>query len=129
MSREQLRQQQSHCQRLCPKSCPMSIPKSIPKSIPMSIPFSIPMFIPMTIQMSIPMPMSTAISILKIFFLFFQMGFLAAAPFLVKGLCTPMSGLSADILRKSRASTSIVRKVFYAVGKSLDLYKHHRASL
>ena len=55
------------------------------------------------------------------FFLFFQMGFLAAAPFLVKGLCTPMSGLSADILRKSRASTSIVRKVFYAVGKSLDL--------
>lgn len=129
MSREQLCQQQSHCQRLCPKSCPMSIPKSIPKSIPMSIPFSIPMFIPMTIQMSIPMPMSTAISILKIFFLFFQMGFLAAAPFLVKGLCTPMSGLSADILRKSRASTSIVRKVFYAVGKSLDLYKHHRASL
>lgn len=93
------------------------------------IPFSIPKFIPMTIQMSIPMPMSTAISILKIFFLFFQMGFLAAAPFLVKGLCTPMSGLSADILRKSRASTSIVRKVFYAVGKSLDLYKHHRASL
>ncbi|XP_067038099.1 vesicular glutamate transporter 2-like [Acropora muricata] len=45
-----------------------------------------------------------------------KMGFLAAAPFLVKGLCTPMSGLSADILRKSRASTSIVRKVFYAVG-------------
>lgn len=58
---------------------------------------------------------------IKDFFLFFQMGFLAAAPFLVKGLSTPMSGLSADILRKSRVSTSIVRKVFYAVGKYLEI--------
>ncbi|XP_068711966.1 vesicular glutamate transporter 3-like [Montipora foliosa] len=45
-----------------------------------------------------------------------KMGFLAASPFLVKGLCTPMSGLAADILRKSKMSTTTVRKVFYAAG-------------
>jgi len=44
------------------------------------------------------------------------MGFLAATPFLVKGLCSPMSGLAADILRKSTVSTTTVRKAFYAAG-------------
>lgn len=44
------------------------------------------------------------------------MGFLAATPFLVKGLCSPMSGLAADILRKSTVSTTTVRKGFYAAG-------------
>jgi len=44
------------------------------------------------------------------------MGFLAAAPFLVKGVCSPMSGLAADILRKSTVSTTAVRKIFYAAG-------------
>lgn len=50
------------------------------------------------------------------------MGFLAASPFLVKGLCTPMSGLTADILRKSRVSTTVVRKAFYAVGNFFKSY-------
>ncbi|KAL9982328.1 hypothetical protein ACROYT_G004357 [Oculina patagonica] len=45
-----------------------------------------------------------------------KMGFLAATPFLVKGLCSPMSGLAADVLRKSTVSTKNVRKVFYAAG-------------
>ncbi|XP_073241577.1 vesicular glutamate transporter 3-like [Porites lutea] len=45
-----------------------------------------------------------------------KMGFLAAAPFLVKGVCSPMSGLAADILRKSTVSTTAVRKIFYAAG-------------
>ena len=48
---------------------------------------------------------------------FLKMGFLAAAPFLVKGLCTPLSGLAADVLRKSTVSTKSVRKGFYAAGK------------
>lgn len=54
--------------------------------------------------------------------LYFKMGFLAATPFLVKGLCSPMSGLAADVLRKSTVSTKNVRKVFYAAGKPQHVY-------
>ncbi|XP_031560821.1 vesicular glutamate transporter 1-like [Actinia tenebrosa] len=45
-----------------------------------------------------------------------KMGFMAAAPFLVKGICTPVAGLSADLLRKYTWSTKTVRRCFYAVG-------------
>ncbi|EDO48783.1 predicted protein [Nematostella vectensis] len=46
------------------------------------------------------------------------MGFLAAAPFLVKGVFTPVSGLTADLMRK-KMQTKTVRRVFYAVGTLL----------
>lgn len=52
------------------------------------------------------------------------MGFLAAAPFLVKGVCSPMSGLAADILRKSTVSTTAVRKIFYAAGTLRGCYMY-----
>lgn len=45
-----------------------------------------------------------------------SMGFMAASPFLVKGVCSPLSGLAADVLRKSTVSTKNVRRVFYAAG-------------
>ena len=48
------------------------------------------------------------------------MGFMAAAPFLVKGLCSPMSGLAADVLRQSKVSTKNVRRGFYAAGTLLE---------
>ena len=44
------------------------------------------------------------------------MGFMAASPFLVEGVCSPLSGLAADVLRKSTVSTKNVRRVFYAAG-------------
>ena len=44
------------------------------------------------------------------------MGFMAASPFLVEGVCSPLSGLAADVLRKSTESTKNVRRVFYAAG-------------
>ena len=48
---------------------------------------------------------------------------MAASPFLVKGVCSPLSGLAADVLRKSTVSTKNVRRVFYAAGtkKKTDL--------
>ncbi|PFX21595.1 Vesicular glutamate transporter 2.1 [Stylophora pistillata] len=45
-----------------------------------------------------------------------KMGFMAAAPFLVKGVCSPLSGLAADMLRRSTVSTKNVRRFFYAAG-------------
>ena len=52
------------------------------------------------------------------------MGFMAASPFLVKGVCSPLSGLAADMLRKSTVSTKNVRRVFYAAGtKKKRTYK------
>ena len=44
------------------------------------------------------------------------MGFMAASPFLVEGVCSPLSGLAADVLRKSTVSTKNVRRVFYTAG-------------
>ncbi|EDO48724.1 predicted protein, partial [Nematostella vectensis] len=43
------------------------------------------------------------------------MGFLAAAPFLVKSLSGPFGGVTADLLRR-RMSTQSVRRLYYSVG-------------
>jgi len=45
------------------------------------------------------------------------MGFLAAAPFLVKSLSGPIGGITADLLRRRHLSTQAVRQLYYAIGK------------
>ncbi|XP_031560826.1 uncharacterized transporter slc-17.2-like isoform X2 [Actinia tenebrosa] len=44
------------------------------------------------------------------------MGFLAAAPFLVKSLSGPFGGITADLLRRRWLSTRSVRRLYYSVG-------------
>ena len=44
------------------------------------------------------------------------MGFAAAAPFVFKSLSCPLSGITADLLRRNHLSTKTVRRVYYATG-------------
>lgn len=56
------------------------------------------------------------------FFIFmivvFQMGFIASLPFLLKAIVGPVGGVIADLLRYKCMSTTNVRRLFFAVGKS-----------
>ena len=49
------------------------------------------------------------------------MGFLAAAPFLVKSLSGPIGGVTADLLRRRYLSTRTVRRLYFGVGKCSEL--------
>ena len=50
---------------------------------------------------------------------FFQMGFIASLPFLLKAIVGPVGGVLADLLRYKYMSTTNVRRLFFAVGKIL----------
>lgn len=55
---------------------------------------------------------------IKPFYVSFQMGFAAAAPFVFKSLSCPIAGVTADLLRRNILSTKTVRRVYYTAGKT-----------
>ena len=60
-------------------------------------------------------------------FLFFQMGFAAAAPFLFKSLSCPIGGITADLFRRRILSTKTVRRVYYSTGNVHCALQHRYA--